>query len=63
MSDISLAWMMSRFDALGVKFDENYLYREFTKSCDYVKFVGSKLPNTYASGPPYPADPSMYPTP
>ena len=53
--------MMSRFDALGVKFDKNYLYREFTKFCDYVKFVRLKLPNTYALGPLYPADPSIYP--
>ena len=31
LADISLAWMMSRLESLGVKFDEAYLYREFQK--------------------------------
>ncbi|KAL8687627.1 MAG: hypothetical protein Q9218_006256, partial [Villophora microphyllina] len=48
IADITLAWMMSRFDALGVKFDQNYLYNEYTKFNDYVKDKGP------AEG--YPAD-------
>ncbi|KAL8809646.1 MAG: hypothetical protein Q9200_003231 [Gallowayella weberi] len=48
ISDITLAWMMSRFDALGVKFDQNYLYQEYIKFQDWVKTEGP------AAG--YPAD-------
>lgn len=40
LSDITLAWMMSRFDALGVKFDQNYLYQEYTKFNKWVKTKG-----------------------
>ncbi|KAL8707608.1 MAG: hypothetical protein Q9220_007395 [cf. Caloplaca sp. 1 TL-2023] len=40
LSDITLAWMMSRFDALGVKFDQNYLYHEYEKLNDWVKTKG-----------------------
>ncbi|KAL8783074.1 MAG: hypothetical protein Q9213_004886 [Squamulea squamosa] len=40
ISDITLAWMMSRFDALGVKFDESYLYHEYTKFNEWVKTKG-----------------------
>ena len=29
LADISLAWMMSRFEKLGVKFSIDYLYDEF----------------------------------
>ena len=32
LADISLAWMMSRFEKLGVKFKVDYLYDEFLKS-------------------------------
>ncbi|KAL8800475.1 MAG: hypothetical protein Q9182_005147 [Xanthomendoza sp. 2 TL-2023] len=39
---------MSRFDALGVKFDQNYLYQEYIKFQDWVKTKGP------AAG--YPAD-------
>ncbi|KAL8726310.1 MAG: hypothetical protein Q9166_006788 [cf. Caloplaca sp. 2 TL-2023] len=40
LSDITLAWMMSRFDALGVKFDQSYLYQEYTKFNEWVKTKG-----------------------
>ena len=36
LADIALAWMMSRFSALGVKFDDSYLYREYVKFKNYV---------------------------
>ena len=36
LADIALAWMMSRFHALGVKFDDSYLYRETVKFKDYI---------------------------
>lgn len=35
--------MMSRFEGLGVKFDQTYLYREFLKSKDYVTHIGEKV--------------------
>ncbi|KAL9044333.1 MAG: hypothetical protein Q9214_002520 [Letrouitia sp. 1 TL-2023] len=56
MADISLAWMMSRFEALGVKFDQTYLYREFIKFKDYVKRIGPRLPSGEEQGGPYPAN-------
>ena len=31
LADIALAWMMSRFDTLGVRFDPAYLYGETSK--------------------------------
>ena len=37
LADIALAWIMSRFDALGVKFDPNYIYGEYLKFQEYVK--------------------------
>ncbi|KAI4220853.1 MAG: hypothetical protein L6R36_007317, partial [Xanthoria steineri] len=40
LADISLAWMMSRFDALGVKFDQTYLYDEYKKLNKYIKARG-----------------------
>ena len=43
LADISLAWMMSRFEALGVKFDEEYIYREFVKYRSYVANDKTKL--------------------
>ena len=36
LADISLAWMMSRLEVLGLKFDHGYLYREFLKFNRYV---------------------------
>ena len=33
---------MSRFDALGVKFDQNFLYNEYQKFHSYVKNNGQK---------------------
>ena len=54
LSDISLAWMMSRLDALGVKFDRTYLYREFLKVKDYIKRLGPTLSSS--DGGAYPAD-------
>lgn len=53
ISDISLAWMMSRFADLGVKFDETYLYGEFLKFQDFVANDGGTLPS---QGGPYPKD-------
>lgn len=35
--------MMSRFEGLGVKFDQIYLYREFLKSKDYAMRIGEKV--------------------
>lgn len=40
IADIALAWMMSRLDALGVKFDQGYLYNEYLKFNNYVKVTG-----------------------
>ena len=40
LADISLAWIMSRFDALGVKFDQKYFYNQYVKFNDYVKYKG-----------------------
>lgn len=40
LADIALAWIMSRFDALGLKLDPNYLYNEYLKFNDYVKVKG-----------------------
>ncbi|KAL8766373.1 MAG: hypothetical protein Q9209_006843 [Squamulea sp. 1 TL-2023] len=40
LSDITLAWMMSRLDALGVKFDQTYLYHEYIKFHEWVKTKG-----------------------
>ncbi|KAL8791840.1 MAG: hypothetical protein Q9195_005576 [Heterodermia aff. obscurata] len=37
LADISLAWMMSHFGKLGVKFEPAYLYREFLKFKHYVE--------------------------
>ena len=37
LADIALAWMMSRLHALGVKFDDSYLYRETIKFKEYTK--------------------------
>ena len=34
---------MSRFEGLGVKFDQTYLYREFLKFKDYAKRIGPKV--------------------
>ena len=34
---------MSRFEGLGVKFDQTYLYREFLKSKDYTRRIGPKV--------------------
>ena len=31
LADISLAWMMSRLESVGLKFDKGYLYHEFLK--------------------------------
>ena len=50
LADITLAWMMSRFAGLGVKFNDSYLYREYLKFKDFVKTKG---PSQYN---PYPAD-------
>ena len=44
LADISLAWMMSRYETLGAKFNQSYLYDEFVKNKRY--FEGkSKGPN------------------
>ena len=48
LSDITLAWMMSRFDALGVKFDQNYLYNAYTDYIEYVKDHG--VAESYPNG-------------
>lgn len=40
LADVSLAWMMSRFDALGVKFDQTYLYDEYKKLNKYIESRG-----------------------
>ena len=34
---------MSRFEGLGVKFDQTYLYREFLKFKDYAQRIGPKV--------------------
>ena len=34
---------MSRFEGLGVKFDQTYLYREFLKFKDYAMRIGPKV--------------------
>ena len=34
---------MSRFEGLGVKFDQTYLYREFLKFKDYARRIGPKV--------------------
>lgn len=36
-ADLALAWMMSRFDKLGLKFNASYLHDEFLKYKKYVK--------------------------
>ena len=51
LADISLAWMMSRFAALGVKFDDTYLWQEYLKCKNYAKVQGPKI--TSANGGPY----------
>ncbi len=38
-----LLQMMSRFEGLGVKFDQTYLYREFLNFKDYATNIGPKL--------------------
>ena len=35
--------MMSRFEGLGIKFDQTYLYREFLKFKDYAGRIGEKV--------------------
>ncbi|KAL9610827.1 MAG: hypothetical protein Q9167_004496 [Letrouitia subvulpina] len=59
LADIALAWMMSRFRELGVKFDPHYLYREYTKFKEYVETKGPKLQGN--DGPPYPDDKKLNP--
>ena len=64
MADIALAWMMSRFEELGVKFDQNYLYREYLKFNKFVKEKGPGLRGSTSGGdegPPYPKDAGMNP--
>ena len=34
---------MSRFEALGVKFDQTYLYREFVTAKDYARLIGPEV--------------------
>ena len=34
---------MSRFEGLGVKFDQTYLYREYLNSKDYTRRIGPKV--------------------
>ena len=31
LADISLAWMMSRYESLGVKFNQRYVYDQYVK--------------------------------
>ena len=54
VSDICLAWMMSRFEKLGVKFDQTYLYGEFLKFKDYTKNIAPNLPYDKWQNDPYP---------
>ena len=44
LSDISLAWMTSRFEALGVKFDQTYLCSEILKFKIFVRDIALNLP-------------------
>ena len=57
LSDICLAWMMGRFEKLGVKFDQTYLYGEFLKFKDYNKNIAPYLPYDYWQNDPYKKDP------
>lgn len=50
---------MSKFEALGVKFDQTYLYQEYVKYKTYMKTIAPKLNGTNAQGPAY--DPKMNP--
>ena len=56
LADIALAWMMSRFEVLGVKFDLGYLYGEYKKFRAFVEDKGPKLKGRNGSddGPAYP---------
>ena len=47
LSDITLAWMMSRFENLGVKFDPVYLYHQYRVTKDYFLTKTSKEKNPY----------------
>ena len=63
LADLSLAWMMSRLEVLGVKFDQAYLYHEFLKFNEYVKDTGPTLRGTGGddAGPAYPKDTNLNP--
>ena len=62
MADISLAWLMSRFDALGVKFDDSYLYRQYEKQESFIKYRSLDLDgSTDKQGKPYPMDQDLMP--
>ncbi|KAI9793031.1 MAG: hypothetical protein M1833_000852 [Piccolia ochrophora] len=51
-ADISLAWMMSRLEALGLAFDKEYIFRVHEKSLDYYTRK-KKLPRQWAEGQTY----------
>ena len=42
LADLSLAWMMSRYASLGVKFDQNYIYDEFRKNQKFIMAEAAK---------------------
>lgn len=50
LADITLAWMISRFERLGVVFDPAYLYHQYRLSKEYYLRPGEK------QFEPYPAD-------
>ncbi|KAL8831519.1 MAG: hypothetical protein Q9191_000828 [Dirinaria sp. TL-2023a] len=63
LADITLAWMMSRFEVVEIKFDQTYIYREYVK---FNNFIKKRAPLLQSSGgsdedPPYPKDAGLNP--
>lgn len=49
-SDLTLAWMMSKYEQLGLRFNERYLYDQFVNLKAYLKKYEQKGHEQWGEG-------------